>query len=390
MTMKSLRISLSVSLLLFLFGCGPEPSKRVGEPNDRIGDAGFLPDGKAIEMRIDSSGDRDWYGFRMPSAGYIQVKVKDVPKDLDLQVRFADRLSWEKEDHEWRGEWEELPASHAVHDQDTVHFVVRDAEKGMSKDTFKLKAEFLEAIDPHEPNDEMDEAGKLELGARCTSYVFPKGDRDLFKVKADTQGYLFVEPRQVPEDIDAEARFLKRVRMSGEMVPISGYRRLPAAAFVRGSGEYYVEIGDEDNEGSSREPLHWDLSFIEEMDSTEPNARWQDAHPVRLSDTVELALFPVGDRDLLQLRIGGEGVTEGKVRVSTQGVGELSLQMKTVREMEGGRRSDLTEWRNPPATFEFWDKDVLMIRGREDRDARAEPYKLLLELQVPSRDKAIP
>lgn len=365
---------LFISSLLFITAC----SDPYGEPNDRIEEAAFLPDGEAIEMKIDSTGDRDWYGMKVEGAGYLKLAVKKVPKELNLRLRFAAQQEWKASERKWLGEWSEFPVTRPFRDRDTVFFAVENADPGRSSEKpFLLKARFIEEFDPYEPNDGGEEVSEIELGTSIESYIYPEGDRDFFKVEVEEQGYLVARAETEPEGLEAEVRFLRMGTLGSEAEVISGYRSMPAAASVQGSGTYHVEVGGRENEGASRSPVKWKLSFLEEMDSTEPNARWMDAHPLKKGQNVlEVALFPVGDRDLFRIPSGAAR----RIEVKAKGQRGVDPQVRCLVD-EGGYQKELSGWKGLPASFELEEGELhyLVMRDKEDNDASERPFLLRIE-----------
>lgn len=364
-------------LLLQFAACSSDPSARLGEPNGSIEEAGFLKDGQAIEMAIDSIGDQDWYGFTLPEDGYVKVAAKDVPKGSRLRARFAEKRDWEDPPEKWITEHKRLPAVAEFRDRDTVFFAV-DERTGTAapESPFKLKAEFIPSFDPHEPNDGLDEATELEPGEWIRSYIFPEGDRDHFAVEVEEPGYLFAEPKKEPEGISPEVRFHSYDRMDGSSKVISGYRSLPASASIPEAGRYFVELGDDHDDASSREPIEWRVDHIEEMDSTEPNIVWEDAHPVRIGDSVELAIFPEGDRDILKV----EAERNMRIRVSSERIDRLEPSVLLTRQAEG-RNPDITDWARLPADLPVEEPGTYFITLRDEGDDDSSPDPFVIHIE---------
>ncbi|MFB6257256.1 MAG: hypothetical protein ABEH38_01065 [Flavobacteriales bacterium] len=372
-SLRSIPLSVSSLFLIVVLACSTGPYSGAGEPNDRILEASLLKDGKPIKMKIDSMNDRDWYGIELGGDGYVSLATQKVPDGLKLEARFARKKAWEAEKRKWLSKWQELPVAQAIRGVDTVHFVIRAKAGKDPKNAFKLRARAIAEFDEHEPNNKGEEAASLELGQKLRSYVYPLGDRDYFKVNVDRSGYLFAKPKKVPEKLGAEVRFLTMNQAQERLLPISGYRKIPAGASVNESGTYYVEFGDDHNNASSEEPVDWKLEFVSQMDSTEPNARWMDAHPIRVGDTMKIALFPAGDRDIFQLN------TERSmtVKVSPEGVKGLTPQVQLIQESKMSS-STMATWRSLPDTFSIkgGKKHFMILREKEDDKGDRSPFLL--------------
>ncbi len=373
--MVSFKSGISYSLifftLFFFSACGG--SSGPGEPNDKVMDAGYLQSKEAIGMKIDSAGDIDWYGLPIDSSGYVKVSSKGVPDHLKLEVRFAKKQAWEAKKHKWLSDWEALPHTKGFRGMDTVHFAVRAKGDKSSKKSFKLRAEAIPELDEHEPNDDKDEAVKIPPNDKIRSFAFPKGDRDYFKVKPDSSGYLYATAQKVPKGIGAEIRFQKMGQGGDRLVPISGYRVMPAGASVSAGHNYFLEFGDDRNDTASRKPVDWKLEFVPQMDSTEPNARWGDAHPISAGDSVKVALFPAGDRDLFRIESGRKLTLE----VRANGAQGVVPEVQLIKESEG-KQENVTEWVRLPYEFllEAGKLHFMILREKEDDGGDRRPFTL--------------
>lgn len=360
-------------LLFFSLGCGDDRKASIGEPNDSILDAGMLEKGRAIEMRIDSSGDRDWYALALDTNSYVKLGTQKVPEPLRLEVRFAKKQAWEKEKKQWSSDWKEIPTLHSPGKKDTLYFVVRSKGERAHEKAFKLRAESLEKMDAHEPNDAKEEAKDVELEKEYRSYVFPKGDRDHFRLKVEQEGYLYAEAKGVPEEIGAELRFLRMDRGEGRLRPISGYREFPAGVAINEPDTYYLELGDDHNDAKSRKPIEWSVEFVPQMDSTEPNVRWKESQPVQAGSELQVALFPTGDRDHFSI----SPRTSMELEVTVDGADVITPQMQLVVNGEEGHKN-LTDWLTLPASFEMegGQEYSLVLREKGDDGAHREPFIL--------------
>ncbi len=372
----ALHALLLFTLLTLMLACDSGPYSDAGEPNDSILEADRLISGKPIRMRIDSGDDVDWYGIPLDSNGYLKIGYQKLPEGMVLEARFAKKQAWEAKKRKWLGEWQKLPLAQAFRGLDTVHFAVRSKKGNNSPKKFRLRAEFLPEMDEYEPNNSKGEARSISLGETIRTFAYPKGDRDYFKVEVDGGGYLYANAKNVPEGIGAELRFLKKERGQGRLIPISGYRTLPAGASVSESGTYYIEFGDDHNDAASREPVEWELERVPQMDSTEPNARWSDAQAIDIGNTLELALFPAGDRDLLRI----DPSRDLNLKVIPEGVEGVAPQIQTVQDDEGTHK-DKSGWRGLPATFSLdaGKTHYLILREKKDDGGDRRPFRLSFE-----------
>lgn len=347
-------------LALTLGACG---GSGTGEPNDSKARSAVLKSGQAIKMKLDSAGDKDWYGIVPSGKGYVEVTLDNTPGALNPEIGFDNRNAWQRS-----------PAAARVQEEDTLYFAVRNADKTMrSKKSFSLEAEFLKEMDPHEPNDTLPQAEKIESGKKMTSYVIPKGDRDLFQIKVDRSGYLFAKVKAHPDTVGPEVRFLEKGKEGG-LIPISGYRVMPAGAAVNDPGSYYIEVGDDHNDAWSKKAIQWEAQFIAQMDSTEPNAKRRDAHPISTTDTLKIALFPQGDRDLFRFT----PERSRRIAISAEGAKGIKPQVQVVQGAVSNR--NITRWETLPGYFKVKKgKEYFMtLRLKGDGDGSRSPFLLRL------------
>src|SRR5699024_7327287 len=90
-----------ITILLFIAGCSSPKEKdkknNIGEPNNSILEAGLLDSGKPYQMKIDTVGDVDWFAVPVSGPGYLNLSTKNIPENLKLVVRFAEKQEWEQQ-----------------------------------------------------------------------------------------------------------------------------------------------------------------------------------------------------------------------------------------------------------------------------------------------------
>jgi len=291
-------------VIAVIAGCG-EGRGRFGdtEPNSRIEDANEVSFGESFLAKIYPEGDRDWYKVEVSEPGYIRVQASDVTDELDLQVAFALYQEWEANTEQRLRSWNRLPDALPVHEEGTYYFVMRDEwDNSYSEEPFQVKVDFLEEFDPYEPNDAPEDAKLVEPGEELDFAIFPLGDRDWFKVDVPGQGYLSVSSRGVPSGVDLQVRFAVFDEWASPQVNhLRSWGDVPDACFIPGEGEYYVEFRDEWDNSYSQTPFMAKIDFIGEMDIYEPNNEFTDAKEVMAGDTINIAVFPRGDRDFFKI-----------------------------------------------------------------------------------------
>ena len=295
-----------LAISLMVVACNSPKSngdkKGVGEPNNSILEAGLLASGTSYDMKIDSIGDVDWFALPVSGQGYLNVSTKNIPEAMNLVVRFSEKEEWKQTKEKWITGELGLPATIPVYKADTIYFMIKDKyHANASEEDIAFKAEFIEEFDSYEPNNEPDSAKMVTTGEVIESAFYPTSDIDWFKTKVDSSGYLMVQARSVPENIQVETRFAKKPDEFSSAEYISNGLGLPAAIQVTEPGEYYFYLKDKYNSNMSKDMAEWKVDFITEMDTTEPNNNFDQAYRLAVNDTVQIAIFPQGDNDYFTL-----------------------------------------------------------------------------------------
>ena len=358
--------------LLLLTGCGggsgSSGGSDLGEPNDDILKAGVTKPGRTIEMKIDSNDDRDWYGIAVPGTGYIKTGVKDVPGDLDPEVRFARKQEWEDQKEDWMTGWNEIPKAIRIAEADTIYMAVQDKHQNASSSkSFPLRVQFIEEFDQQEPNDEVENAVSVEAGQPNETYIYPIGDRDRFKVKVDTAGYLRVASKKSPKGVDEEVRY-GRVNEMDDLKRMTGWGETPFEVRVPEAGTYHLALQDKHNNGASQDPLKWKVEHLVEMDTTEPNSSTDQASAVSIPDTLAFAIYPEGDRDFLELS-PEKGM---KLLVKADAPDELDPEVRLWRKKEM-KNKKVTGWKELPTKLDLKAGKTYYLAVQDKHNNSAKP-----------------
>ncbi|MDD2634398.1 MAG: hypothetical protein PHW82_02745 [Bacteroidales bacterium] len=295
-------------LLAFVFiACGSgkdKASDKSGsiEPNDKIEDANELKLGDEIAMSIDKKGDVDWYKVEIEEQGYLQALTNGVPENLDVYVRFAKYDEWGEDKEVFLTNYIETPSTLQILESGIYYILVADRwGENFSEEEFSLKIDFIKEFDTFEPNSEPLLAKDIEFEKEYKSAIFPIGDQDWFKVKVDSQGYIEVKAKGMDEDLDLTAEFAQYNEYDEKPVKVLRAKELtPSVLAVVKPGEYYILLSDRWNEKGAQTLFNWVVSFIPEMDINEPNDTYDNAKEITGNDTVNLAIFPVGDIDMFK------------------------------------------------------------------------------------------
>lgn len=350
----------------------PKEKNEIGEPNNTILEAGMLESGESYSMKIDSVGDVDWFALPVPRKGYLNISTQNIPDNLKLVVRFAEKQEWEQTKENWITGELGLPTTIAISEPDTYFFVFKDKyNQNTSEEEIVFKAEFIEEFDDHEPNNVADSAKVVTAGEVIRSAFFPTSDIDWFKTKVDSAGYLIIQARSIPKNIKVETRFSKKADEFSEAEYISGGLGLPAAIQVKEPGEYYFYLKDRYNAEMSKDMAEWKVDFIAEMDVTEPNNNFDQAYRLAVNDTVKIAIFPQGDKDYFTFTPDSNST----LRVATKHPKDFKPEIQLYEEIDFEQRP-IGKPQALPATIEVKANQKYYIQLQTRYDATFSPEPL--------------
>ncbi|MDA3819548.1 MAG: hypothetical protein PF590_03655, partial [Candidatus Delongbacteria bacterium] len=382
--MKNLNVFILLGLLITCISCGSDSSEKQNEssePNDKIDEANSIEPGTEFQMKVHPKEDGDWYKVEIPGQGYLKLVSKNVPDEIDVQVRFATYEEWGEEKENFLTNFLKMPAAVAFEGEDTCYALVADRwNENASETPFTLKFEFIEEFDEHEPNNEVESAKDIELDKAYKSAIFPKGEIDWFKITTNEQGYLHVAYKDKPEDMDVAVAVATYDEFSDEKIEyLKNLDVMPQSVTLTEPGEYYIVVSDRWNENASEKGFTWKPEFIPEMDTCEPNNTFADAKLVACKDTVKLAVFPKEDKDMIKFSPGEPGTLKIKsakiddVNVSA-GIYKLNDDENELKELHGVDEL--------PITYDVTDTGMdyyIVVQDRWHEDESPETFDVIFE-----------
>lgn len=346
-------------------------NKGVGEPNNSILEAGLLESGKSYDMKIDTIGDVDWFAIPVSGQGYLNVSTKNIPEDMNFVVRFSEKEEWKQTKEKWITGELGLPATIPVYKPDMIYFMFKDKyHANASEENIAFKAEFIEEFDSYEPNNEAESAKMVVTGEVVESAFYPTSDVDWFKTKVDSSGYLMVQARSVPDNIQVETRFAKKPDDFSNAEYISRGLPLPAAIQVTEPGEYFFYLKDKYNSNMSMDMAEWKIDFITEIDTTEPNNSFGQAYRLAVNDTVKVAIFPQGDTDYFSLT----PEFNSTLRIAAKYPKDLRPEIQLYEEVDF-EQIPVGKWQELPVNIEVEanQKYYIRLHSKHDNSASREP-----------------
>lgn len=297
--MKSFILQMLASLLIFtviLNSCGD--NNKMHDLDNTIEEAVPLNFDEIIEIKVKPVGNKNWFKVEVKEQGYISVSTQTEPKDVNLMCYFALYEEWGDKKTNKVSDYLSFPAVIKV-EEGTYHFVISDRwDKKESDEIIPIKVDFIKEFDPYERNDTSDDAKEISFNSEFQIAVFPAGDNDWFKVKADTAGIIKLMSKSIPGSIDLVAEFYQYDEWASPKVnKLSDILSIPCGFAVPEAGEYYFRIKDRWNKKSTQELIDIRIDFAKQIDMYEPNDEFSQAKEITDGDIIKISIYPTGDID---------------------------------------------------------------------------------------------
>ncbi len=378
-------VCLLVLLLIVLFwisGCGGKGGGSDKEPNNSIEEAGEITLDESFPIKINPTGDVDWFKVELPEQGYLKVQAGECPEELNLEVAFALYKEWEGEKEERIRGWNRLPDAVFIPEGGTYYFAVKDDyDDASSGKAIQIKASFLKEFDPSEPNNSPEKAKSVEAGSVVKPAVYPTGDVDWLKVKLESQGYLVLKSNNVPEGIVPEVSYVIYDEWADSKVKeLRSWHVFPDACFIPDSGEYLIKLHDDYDDAASETPYDLKIEFLEQMDRNEPNDEFANSKSINRGDTLTLAIFPAGDRDYYKVKTtDAQNLKFLAKGFSDDVVPEIKLMV--LDENNPNALKEASAWKRLPADFEVEANKEYFVLLHDDFDdaGSSEAFQLIIE-----------
>jgi hypothetical protein len=166
--------------------------------------------------------------------------------------------------------------------------------------------------DSYEPNNEIGDASRIDLGQTVSASIFPAGDSDLFKIYIDDPGVLQAQLSNVPKEMKGRIDFYGKnynwiTRKDAENAGDSVTLKID----IGKAGWYYFGVGDLSG-GSYGSAYSFEVSFESVVDE-EPNGEIGDATEIVPGQNVKGYIFPAGDGDFYKIFLNSTGILQASL-----------------------------------------------------------------------------
>jgi len=377
-----LTLSFTALLLVMFFGCkGGAGVKGEKEPNNTIDKACEITLGQPFSITIKPEGDMDWFKVKLPEQGYLRVQANGIPEELGLECSFALYEEWEGKKEKRLRDWHKFPDALFVSKAGTYYFLIHDDyDDKTSNKTIQIKADFLKEFDPTEPNNKPEEATLVEFGSDIKTAVYPVGDQDWLKVKAEKQGYLSIKSKETPEGITPEVRYsIFDEWADPKTKEIRNWEKLSDACFIPKAGYYFIQLHDDYDDAASETPYDLRIEFIEEMDEYEPNDDFKEAKSVKRGDIIKAAIFPTDDRDYYKI-----DVAQGnKIKFMAKDFSDIvpEIRLFVLNKENPNELTEFSDWEKLPAELDVEEgrKYFILLHDDYDDASSPKPFEISIE-----------
>ncbi len=224
------------------------------EPNDTPEEAKLIKVGSVIKPAIYPVKDVDWFKVSLDEQGYLILKTNNVPREITPEVSYYVYDEWSDPKVERLRNWSKLPDACFIPDSgDYLIQLQDDYNDACSENPFDLKIEFLAEMDKAEPNNAFSDAKSINRGDTLSLAVFPRGDRDYYKINTGELENLKIKGKGFSKIVpEIKLQVLDEDNLT-KLNDASRWKKLPAEFEVEKNKEYFIVIHDDYDDESSPE-----------------------------------------------------------------------------------------------------------------------------------------
>ena len=301
----------------------PKPSVSFDqEDNNSFSRANFLkiPASGLLEFqgRIFPKRDRDYYYFKVETPGEYSIRITGKESVSRLGVRIINADNGTVKNWKWSPEGDRQVVTDIdqgyLNTGDLLYFEVAQYSDNVEIN-YDIKLSVKRISDPFEPNNSFKAAKQIPLDDALRAFIFPRADRDYYKLEIPGAGRLTVLSTHEDVNMRPGIRLI-----SNENVTLRNWMYAPDVAKsveffhdFAAADEVYLELL---NYGDSRRSL---LTYglknelIRINDQYEPNNRFNTAKRINIGTTHSAYIFPRRDRDYYDFVLEKPGVLTIKI-----------------------------------------------------------------------------
>lgn len=280
----------------------PAVGVRQGEPNPA--QPGVLTPGVPVTLAIATVGQRHIFSLRLTEPALLRLAVAEGAP-IETHLRLLDqqgKLIQERGVHAGlaNGFDAALPAgSYSVE-------ILEWGENAASPDPLTLTATLDAGVDPLEPNDSDEAASVLRPGEMPAGRIWPRGDRDVYRLDVERPGFLRVRDQGHP----MERHVIVRDAAGTQLVEVGAHSGTPLDLTVQVQpGRYAIEVREWGMNGESLAPYRMLVDTLPDdgLDDPAPAQGMKAVRELKPGSLAGSTLLPVGDVDVYRMAVPGAG-----------------------------------------------------------------------------------
>ena len=282
---------------------------------------GVLTPGVPVTLTIDTVGQRHRFRLTLSEAALLRLAVAEGAP-IETHLRLLDlhgQLLQERGAYHGQSNGFETALAAGTYFVELMEW----RNDGASPDPLTLTASVDAGIDPLEPNDSDEAASVLRSGELMAGRIWPRGDRDVYRIEIERPGFLRVHGPGHP----MERHVLIRNAEGSQLGEVGAYGNNPMSIIVQVQpGLHYIEIREWREDSESLTPYRLQVDVLPDDGLNDPavaEGQMSAARELNLDTQVGATLLPVGDHDVYRVAVPGAG----RLHVRSSGRMERHMQL---------------------------------------------------------------
>lgn len=270
------------------------------EPNDVQAHARPIALGDSVILRLLPKGDVDLLTFTVPETAYVRVKCAEEKLTAHPAAELLDVT----------GQSLGKAAGEFTRRLEPGTYYLRVAAKfsDWSLQSVTVTTDIFVEGDSSEPNDTLATARSIALDENIRFWILPAGDQDVFRVEAPSDGYLWFGYTRAADPLRLVPEWLAQ---DGSVLSSEWMRKVT-------TGPVYLRVRDRHDwtDRQSSRAVYGSVSFLPELDPSEPNDTFETARPVALNTATTLYFLPAHDVDVWKFEIPERGMVTASLTMA--------------------------------------------------------------------------
>lgn len=254
--------------------------------------------GVAKQDNISSNDDEDMFQVNLPSDGVIEVSVTNVPSNINLYVKVYDSNQWGLVTSNSTGVGESAYL-YKVTKAGTHYVLIYDRDQNASNSNSYTILVTEDVSDSYEYNNESSNAKLVAQNTNLKAKFRPNDDVDWYQFTIPQDGVIDVFVTSVPATVNVYSKLYDANKIGIIVSYNNGLGQDILLSAVRKSALHYLEIYDQDHNGSSTNyynfAVHLDVSDIYEYNNDR-----QTAKSINFNTNYQGKIRPSNDEDYFQ------------------------------------------------------------------------------------------